>query len=281
MLPTQPDQQDPGVPAAGSGPTYTLVADPVTNVVTTCRDGGGAETDLAACLAAAAYSLYNKFTTERVVAVDDRILDDSFESGNMSAWTHSSPSADLCVDPTAGMAATRLGLLGEVNDVESLFVEDDTPDQENRYRARFYVDVNGFDPGEAAGHRRTRLFIAFGEGPRRLSAIVLRRVDGAYTLQGRARQDDGSQADTDWVPLTRGPHRIEVDWLRSSGPDANDGRFRFWLDGMLVGDLTGLDNSRQPIEFVRLGALSVKGAAAGPLRFDHFQANRMSAPPPQ
>ena len=111
------------------------------------------------------------------------------------------------------------------------------------------------------------------------SAIVLRRVDGAYTLQGRARQDDGSQADTDWVPLTRGPHRLEVDWIRASGPDAKDGRFRFWLDGMLVGDLTGLDNNRQPIEFVRLGALSVKGAAAGPLRFDHFQANRMSAPP--
>jgi hypothetical protein len=174
------------------------------------------------------------------------------------------------------MAGTGLGMLGLVDDTEPLFVQDDSPEDENRYRARFYVDPTGFDPGEAAGHRRTRLFVAFEDGPRRLSAIVLQRKDGAYALMGRARQDDGSQADTAWVPIEPGPRRVELDWQRSSGPDANDGRFRLWVDGAPAADLTGLDNSLGAVDFVRLGALSVKGGASGPLRWDHFQSNRMS-----
>jgi hypothetical protein len=38
---------------------------------------------------------------------------------------------------------------------------------EGRYRARFYVDPNGFDPGEAQNRHRVRLFIVFEENPTR------------------------------------------------------------------------------------------------------------------
>ena len=278
LFPAQPDQQVPAAPAAGAGPPYTLLVDPGTLAVAACTDSSDVEVDLATCLADAAFSAHFKFTTERVVAFDDRILDDSFESGDVSAWSLASGFGDsLSVSAAAAMAGTGLGLLGAVDDTDPLFVQDDSPEDENRYRARFYLDPTGFDPGEANGKRRTRVFVAFADGPRRLSAIVLRRLNGAYALMGRARRDDGSQADTAWVPIAAGPHRVELDWIRASGPDQNDGRFRLWVDGALAGDLAGLDNSLDAVDFARLGALSVKPGASGPLRWDHFQSNRASA----
>ena len=73
-----------------------------------------------------------------------------------------------------------------------------------------------------------------------------------------------------------GAHSVEVDWRRATGPDANDGGLQLWIDGASVADLTGLDNAASGIDFVRLGALSVKAGAAGQLRFDAFESRRTS-----
>jgi hypothetical protein len=144
-------------------------------------------------------------------------------------------------------------------------------------RARFYLNPNDFDPGETSGARRTRVFILFQDAPlRRLAAIVLRRLDGVYALMGRARLDDNSQADTGFITLAPGPHAVELAWKRSSGPDANDGTFELWIDGASVALRTGLDNSRRGVDFVRLGALSVKASAGGTLYWDEFESRRWS-----
>jgi hypothetical protein len=121
------------------------------------------------------------------------------------------------------------------------------------------------------------MFIAFEEAPtRRVVAIVLRRQGGAYSVMARVRQDDDSQADTGFFPINAGPHRVEFEWVRSSGPDANDGHFQLWLDGASRATLTGLDNSISGVDFTRMGALSVKAGAAGTLRWDAFKATRRS-----
>ncbi len=65
--PTQPDQVDPGVPPAGAGGPYTLLADAL-HQVNACDDHDGAMVPLATCLAAAAYSSYFIFATDRVIA---------------------------------------------------------------------------------------------------------------------------------------------------------------------------------------------------------------------
>jgi hypothetical protein len=156
-------------------------------------------------------------------------------------------------------------------------VQDESPANEGRYRARFYFDPNGFDPGESLNHRRTRLFILFEEAPtRRVAALVLRRLGGAYSLMGRARLDDNSQANTAFFPITDGPHFAELDWRRASGPDANDGSFEMWIDGTPMATLSNLDNSLGAVDFVRLGALSVKTAASGTLYWDEFESRRAS-----
>jgi cysteine-rich repeat protein len=64
---TQPDQVDPAAPVAGAGAPYTLVAN-ASHVVTSCKDRNNATVTLQTCLAAAAYSSFFKFTSDRVIA---------------------------------------------------------------------------------------------------------------------------------------------------------------------------------------------------------------------
>jgi hypothetical protein len=207
----------------------------------------------------------------------DVIFADGFESGNLSAW---SSAQDDGGDLTAGASAlgpTSPGLRAVVDDTAGIHVVDESPDDENRYRARFYFDPNGFDPGEAQSHFRTRLFIAFEEAPsRRLAAIVLRRQGGAYSLMGRARLDDNSQASTPFFAITDGPHFVEIDWRRATTPAANDGAFQMWIDGISVATLSNLDNGTSAVDFARLGALSTKPGASGVLHWDEFESRRQS-----
>jgi hypothetical protein len=208
----------------------------------------------------------------------DLIFADGFESGSLSAWSASATGGgDLTVSSDAAAKLTANGLRGAVDDTAPLYVQDASPRDEPRYRARFHFDTNSFDPGEADSHLRTRIFIAFEEAPtRRLAAVVLRRQGGAYSLIGRARLDDGAQADTPPVPIADGPQFVEIDWRRASGPDANDGAFEMWVDGTSVAALSSLDNDLSAVDFVRLGALSVKSGASGTMYWDEFESRRGS-----
>jgi uncharacterized delta-60 repeat protein len=205
------------------------------------------------------------------------IFTDGFESGDLARWSAAATGeGDLAVSTEAALEDTTFGLRATVEDTAGLYVQDDTPDDESRYRARFHFDPNGFDPGEAAGHRRTRLFIAFADEPlRRVIAVVLRRLGGSYAVMARVRQDDDSQVNTPFIPLSDAPHAIELDWRRASAPDAADGALELWIDGASLATLAGLDNS-DGVEFVRLGALSVKSGASGTLHWDEFESRRES-----
>jgi hypothetical protein len=208
----------------------------------------------------------------------DLIFKDGFESGNVGAWSTAAPDAgDLAATESSALAGA-FGLEANVDDLNPLYVQDDSPGNETHYRARFLFDPHGFDTGEANLHRRNRVFIAFAEGPqRRVAVVVLRRQNGLYALLGRARLDDNTQADTPFVPISDAPHTVEIDLVRASGPDANDGQFEMWVDGVSSGRLTALDNDRGEVDFARMGALSLKSAASGTLRFDAFESRRQSS----
>ena len=201
---------------------------------------------------------------------------DGFESGDVSAWSASmGPLGALWVYPFAAMRSSAFGLQASVETTQPLFVQDDSPLDEPRYRARFHFDTNGFDPGESQDRRRVRLFIAFEENPtRRLAAIVLRRLDGQFSLMGRARRDDDTQHNSGFFPIADGPHVVELDWKRASGPGVSDGSFELWLDGISVHSTTTLDNARSAVDFVRLGALSPKVGTDTALFFDEFVSRR-------
>jgi hypothetical protein len=207
----------------------------------------------------------------------DLIFQDGLEFGNLLPWSSAQTDGDLSVTVAAGLAGTRFGLQALVDDTAGLFVVDETPADESRYRARFYFDPNGFDPGELQLHFRTRIFIAFEEGPTsRLATIVLRRIAGLYSLMARVRLDDGTRANTPFVNISDGPHAIEIDWRRATAPGANDGSFQMWIDGNLAASLAALDNSASAVDFVRLGALSVKTGASGTMYWDEFESREQS-----
>ncbi len=206
----------------------------------------------------------------------DLIFRDGFESGTLAAWTASATDGgNLSLSPLAALDFTSIGAQGLVNDTNPLYVEDDSPRDENRYRARFYFDASGFDPGEVQGHLRTRLFLAFEEAPtRRLASVVLKRQGGAYSIEGRCRLDDQSQADTGFFPISTAPHAVEIDWLRATTPGT--GRFELFIDGTSVAVLTGLSNGASAVDFARLGALSLKSGASGTILWDEFVSRRKS-----
>jgi hypothetical protein len=52
-----------------------------------------------------------------------------------------------------------------------------------------------------------------------------------------------------------------------------------WIDNVQVADLQNLDNSISTVDFVRMGALSVKTGASGEMYFDDFASFRDLAPP--
>jgi hypothetical protein len=93
---------------------------------------------------------------------------------------------------------------------------------------------------------------------------------------GRTRRDDNTQDDTSFFALVPGEHYVELDWRRGTGPAVSDGSFQLWIDGALVSTRTGLDNSLSAVDFVRLGALSVKLGANGTLYWDEFESRRLS-----
>jgi predicted outer membrane repeat protein len=205
----------------------------------------------------------------------DLIFKDGFDLGGLAGWSAAqTDGGDLAPAAGAAMVGT-LGIQATVDDTTGLYVQDESPNDEPRYRARFYLDPNGFDPGEALTHRRSRVLIGFTEGPlRRVFAVVLRRVNGAYAVMARARLDEGTQVDTGFVPITDAPHVIEVDLRSATGPDTGDGWIQLWVDGVPSGSVSGLGNHRAAVDLVRLGALSVKGGSSGALRFDAFESRR-------
>jgi hypothetical protein len=207
----------------------------------------------------------------------DLIFKDGFETGNLSRWSATSvDGTDVLVVPP-GMAGTVWASNNVVDDTTALYVQDDSPSDEPRYRARFYLDPTAFDPGTVLAHFRTRVFVVFTDVPqRRVAAVVLKKQDGQLSVMARTRRDDNVQVDTPFFAIAPGTHAIELDLGAASAAGVADGHLSLWIDGDLVATLSGLENSAARADFARLGALSVKGGAAGVLRFDEFESRRTS-----
>jgi hypothetical protein len=213
-----------------------------------------------------------------VVAADDLIFQNGFESGNMGAWAATTDGGDLSVANWASMRGSGYGLAALVDDTNPIFVQDNSPLNAGRYRMRFYLNPYNFNPGESQSHFRTRVFLALDETPqRRVLAVILRRQGGVYSLAVRVRRDDNSQADTSFFTINTAAHSIEIDFQRATAPGANNGTLRLWIDDVLRQTLSGIDNDQAGVDHVRMGALSVKTGATGTLLFDEMESRTTTA----
>jgi hypothetical protein len=203
----------------------------------------------------------------------DLIFADGFESGNFSAWSSvAAGGGDLSVSTAAALApAGTYGMQAVVNDTTALYVRDDSPNAESRYRASFYFDPNSITIPDTKDHY---LFTGFGNGAEAFS-IRLRVSAGAYQLGIRLIEDDGGSWNSAWKTISDAAHLVEIDWQAATAPGANDGYLTLWVDGVQKATLSGKDTDTQRIDYVELGPRAgIDAGTSGVEYFDAFESRR-------
>ena len=207
------------------------------------------------------------FTPSPTSAVSDLIFADGFESGNLSAWTTSSTNgSNLSVGPGAVLVGTN-GLQATINTTTAMYVRDDSPNAEPRYRARFYFNPNSI--AMATGDYDYILEGYFGSSNLNILRVQFTQSSVGYQLRARA-YDSGlaNWVNTPYVTISNTAHYVEVDW-------GNDGHLTFWVDGVVQGSLTGINNSIYTVDSVRLGpSFIVATATSGTYYIDAFESRR-------
>lgn len=159
-----------------------------------------------------------------------------------------------------------------LNDNTSIFVTDDRPNAEPRYRVKFYFDPNSI--GMANGDVHSLL-----HGYAGMSAVVtrlqLRFSGGAYQLRAGLRNDTSTWTYTAWFTITDASHVIEMDWRASTGVGANNGALTLWIDGLQKANITNIDNDTRRIDRVQMGAVAgIDTGTRGTYYFDEFVSRR-------
>jgi len=198
---------------------------------------------------------------------DDLIFSDSFESGDFSSWTAVvDRDGDLMVSETAVLVGAR-GMAALIDDKRAMYLRDDSPQSEPRYRVGFYFDPNSLTMAGGNMHR----LLAGRNATADIFNLDIRYRGGAYQIRGGLRTDAGTYAYTAWYALSDAPHAIELDWQAAAGPGSSDGYLSLWLDQTLQQTKGGIDNDTYRIEEVRLGPQSgLDSGTAGTELFDEF-----------
>ena len=203
----------------------------------------------------------------------DVISADSFESGDFSAWTGSSTdNGNLSLSASAALVNSK-GLQVVIDDANSVYVADDRPNVEPRYRARFYFDPNSItmSTGEAFN-----IFIGFVGSNTAVMRVEFGRSSNVYVVRASVLNDGSAWVSTLWSTMSDAPHFIEIDW-RAASSGANNGGITLWIDGTQQADLTNVDNDSRRIDRVRLGAVTgIDGGTRGTVFFDAFESRRQT-----
>ena len=180
---------------------------------------------------------------------------------------------DLSVNPTAALVGSQ-GLRAVINNTASMYVTDDIPNAERRYRARFYFDPNSISMSSGNAHY---VFSGYSGTSTEVLRVEFRRASGVYQLRAAARNDKSTWSSTNWFTISDASHVVEFDWRAATGTGANNGSLTFWIDGVQQANLTGVDNDTRRIDRVRLGAVSgLDSGTLGTYYFDAFESRRQT-----
>lgn len=216
-------------------------------------------------------------TPSPTVSGTDLLFADGFESGTLSAWSSSSTDGgDLSVNASAALVDS-FGLQAVLDDNNAIFVTDETPGSERRYRVRFYFDPNSISMTNGDGHYLLQGFTITGTTQIVVLQVELRFSAPNYQVRVQAFNDNKGTVTTAWFDLTDAAHVLEVDWRAATTIGTNDGGLIFWLDGLQQVALNGFDNDTRRIDRVRLGAVAgIDSGTRGAYFFDAFEARWQS-----
>jgi hypothetical protein len=183
-------------------------------------------------------------------------------------WSgNSNNGGNLSVTASAALAGSY-GLRANFTNTTNMFVRDDTPADETRYRARFY-----FHPNSITMATKDTITVLQGldAGGQVVLAVQFYRSSTSYQVRARA-YDSGlvNFVSTPYVNISNAVHVLEVDW-------GNDGHLTFWVDGAQLSNLTGINNSLYSVETLRLGApnMTIIGTS-GSFYIDAFESRRQT-----
>jgi hypothetical protein len=202
------------------------------------------------------------------------IFANGFESGNLGAWSSRVvDGGDLRVLATAAMKGAW-GMRARIDDNRAIYVTDERPNAERRYRARFYFDPNSIRMVAGNSHY---IFLGYSDTSTIVLRLEFRRMAGVYTLRAGIRKDNGTWTNTSLYTIADARHYLEIDWRAATQPGANNGGLTFWIDGVLKANLTGIDNDTRQVDRVRLGAMGgIDTGTRGVLYFDDFISRRQT-----
>jgi RHS repeat-associated protein len=164
------------------------------------------------------------------------------------------------------------GMQAVLDDTSAIYITDDTPNAEPRYRARFYFDPNSLTMANNDAHF---IFKGFSGASTDVFQVEFRYSSGNYELRARVLNDASAWTNTNWFTLSDASHYIELDWRAATGSGTNDGGLTLWIDGTQQADLTGIDNDTWRVDRARLGALSsLDAGTSGTYYFDAFESRR-------
>lgn len=208
------------------------------------------------------------------------IFFDSFESGNLSAWSskkgasiteYGALGCNLCV-VKKGALENVYSLKVKIPNRKPHYVQDNNPAAETEYHALFKIKrgktlkmgkLNKFKVLLAKNGTQTPFF------------IQVRRKGTKYQIGVVAKLDDGSKTAPMWTNLPRKATWIEIDWQASDG--GNNGHVKLYKNNELKLEQIGLENDTFAIDLVRFGvAARIKSAytISGAFKLDYFVSDR-------
>jgi len=177
----------------------------------------------------------------------------------------------LSVSPSAALVGSN-GMQVFINDTANIYVIDETPNAEQRYRARFYFDPNSITMIDGSFHSLFTGYDATG-----MLHVDFRFSGGNYQIRLRQYNDSSSAQSTAFFTISDAPHFIELEWWAATAAGANNGGVNLWIDGVQSGSLSGVDNDTRRIDSVRLGAVTgVDATTLGTYYLDALESRRQT-----
>lgn len=210
--------------------------------------------------------------TSRITVQSNIIFANSFESGNLAAWSSSvTDGGDLSASANAAMVGAY-GMQALINNNTAIYVTDETPAAESRYQARFYFDPNSIRMQSGNSHY---IFYGYSGTSTVVLRIEFRYYKGSYQLRAGLVNDSTTWKTSNWFTIGDSPHSINLDWRAATIAGAGNGGLTFSIDGTVKANLTLVDNDTRRIDRVRLGAVSgIDNGTRGVYYFDDFESRR-------
>lgn len=178
-------------------------------------------------------------------------------------WADNAGGGDLLAgDAAIGIRAYQgdCGLRVTLDDTDPHYLQDNNPDAEKRYIARFYLYIGGY----MSTMDSAELVLLSGysaDDTRHFGLILAKNPSGDFTLSRRIRTDAGAEnTEAGGASLNPNWNEIVLDWSASGIDGADEGSLALTVNGVSQTAMDGIDNDQAQIDHVRLG---VDGGLSG------------------